>query len=314
MVSLLFLVACGVENDVGAVDPDPTGSETEAPGAYVYGDGDDTAPDVDLDALTLALEDAADRVLAIDPTLWIGAYQQAMTWEDGYCPYHYEDYVELYGYDYWYGGCDTEDGGRFDGYAYGTQNSGPTESGVYTYWHYGWLGGELSIEHADGEALDLAGYFYVQDYEVGPNRYHYAQLDGSIRWEGEQRQGSWLSDGLSANIIISGGYSETAGSYLNLDGGLSTGDAQGSAVWFDGVLMAQEARGHDCPVEPSGVVSVRAEDGTWYDVLFDGAPYIGGEVFPAACDGCGEVWVDGRAEGTVCPDLSVLTDWTSRPW
>ncbi len=314
MLSLVLIAACAVENDVSEIAPDPTVQEdTETQGAYVYED-DGVAVEVDLDQVVLALEDAADQVLLVDPNLWIDAYQEAMAWEDYYCPYHYEDYLELYGYDYWYGGCQTEDGGSYDGYAYGYQYTEPVESGQYTYWTYGWLSGELGIEHPDGAGLDLAGYFYANDYQVGPNRYYYNQIDGSIRWLGEGFEGTWIAAGLSANLIVSGGYNEDTGTYLNLSGGLSGYDGESTAVWFDGVLMAQESRGNDCEIEPSGTISVRQDNGTWVDVLFDGAPYLGGEVFPAACDGCGEAWVDGAARGTVCPDLSVLTSWTKRPW
>lgn len=313
MLSFLFLAACSVENDVSQVDDDTTATGAEAPGAYVYTD-DEAQPTVDLDHVQLALEDAADQLLLVDPTLWINAYTQAMAWEDYYCPYHYEDYLELYGYDYWYGGCETEDGGSYDGYAYGYQYTEPVDSGVFFYWSYGWLSGELGIEHPDGSALDLAGYFYTQDYEIAQNRYQSSQMDGSIRWDGPGYEGTWLETGISANLILSSGFNESTGTYVSIDGGLSGYAGESTAVWFDGVYMAQESRGHDCEIEPSGVVSVRQTDGTWVDVIFDGAPYLGGEVFPAACDGCGEAWVDGVEVGEVCPDLSVLTGWTGRPW
>ncbi len=313
MLSLMILAAGCVENDVTTVDDDPVNSDTEAPGVYVY-DDDGEVIEVDLDHVTLALEDAADQLLVVDPNLWIQAYTEAMAWEDTYCPYHYEDYLELYGYDYWYGGCSTESGGKYDGYGYGYQYTEPVDTGLYFYWTYGWLGGELGIEHPDGSRLDLAGYFYAQDYEIAANRYQYSQLAGSILWVGPEFEGTWLERGLSANLILSSGANDTTGTYLSIDGGLSGYDGESSAVWFDGVLMAQESRGHDCEVEPSGVISVRQSDGLWIDVVFDGANSIGGEVFPAACDGCGVAWVEGDQVGEVCPDLSVLTAWTGRPW
>jgi hypothetical protein len=78
--------------------------------------------------------------------------------------------------------------------------------------------------------------------------------------------------------------------------------------------MATAAWGSDCPQEPSGTLAIRDEANEWYTVAFDGPSYAGGETFPAACDGCGEVWYRGTSLGLVCPDLSTLTQWERSPW
>ena len=80
MSLLLFLSAGCLENDVHTVSEDPVGDDSDVPGTYVYDDEEGTAFSIDLEAVTLALEDAADQVLVLDPNLWIRAYTEAMAW------------------------------------------------------------------------------------------------------------------------------------------------------------------------------------------------------------------------------------------
>lgn len=60
----------------------------------------------------------------------------------------------------------------------------------------------------------------------------------------------------------------------------------------------------DCALEPRGWIGVRDPEAYWYDLRF--LP-LDGELDPADCDGCGELYVRGIEEvslGTVCPDWS----------
>ena len=101
---------------------------------------------------------------------------------------------------------------------------------------------------------------------------------------------------------------------VELAGGFG-GILDGWAVAFDGNAVGSDLLDLPCPVELSGSVGVRAPDGTWTDVLFDGTidPYD--TTFdPLACDGCGEAYFLGEPLGEVCVDVSVLLASAVRPW
>ena len=51
---------------------------------------------------------------------------------------------------------------------------------------------------------------------------------------------------------------------------------------------------------------MRGEDGSWYDVLFDGPNDLQPETPPDLCDGCGQVYYQGDAMGEACADFSAL--------
>ena len=87
-----------------------------------------------------------------------------------------------------------------------------------------------------------------------------------------------------------------------------------NSIWFDGVWIATEGQGSDCPIEPSGTISIRDDAGDWYDVEFQGPGYSGAASFPPECDGCGDVWYQGENLGQACVDFSAMTDWEGSPW
>jgi hypothetical protein len=163
----------------------------------------------------------------------------------------------------------------------------------------------------------MAGYFYGYEYTYlpSPTSYVYLSYTGGAHWSGATFGETWLGDDVSLAIVVSGAAVPGSGAYLTLQGGLDGyGGTYADSVRFEGVYMATAAWGSDCPQEPSGTLAIRDEANEWYTVAFDGPSYAGGETFPAACDGCGEVWYRGTSLGLVCPDLSTLTQWERSPW
>ena len=84
-------------------------------------------------------------------------------------------------------------------------------------------------------------------------------------------------------------------------GGVSLGIA--TAFEFSEFLLAHEALGASCEIEPSGTVGVRDGSGRWIDVIFDGSNVPGEEVPVELCDGCGEAFYGDESLGTVCAEF-----------
>lgn len=109
-------------------------------------------------------------------------------------------------------------------------------------------------------------------------------------------------------------YVDEGGRVMELDGDLAGFEGSVTAVTFDRVYMYSASVGGACELEPSGTLSVRAEDGGWYDVDFQGPSDSDAIAFPPDCDGCGQVFYRGEWLGEVCPDLTPLLNWELEPW
>jgi hypothetical protein len=303
-------------------EPADTASDTDAnvadsglPSDYVYDEEDDVGALLDADGVAGALEEALGSFLRVDPFLILAGVDDAVEADDATCPYHYTDYEELYGYDYWYGDCSTSDGTDFTGYLYGIHYD-PFESYGYLYDNYGWWYGDMAIDRADGQRFDLSGYWsmYQYTYMYYPLVYSYAYAYGEPRWEGADYGDTWLGAGASVSFTAYAYYYEGAGTYFAIDGGISALEGTANSIWFDGVYIATAGQGSDCPIEPSGTISIRDDAGDWYDVEFQGPAYYGAATFPPECDGCGDVWYEGSNLGQACIDFSEMTDWEGSPW
>ncbi len=303
--------------DTGGADTggaDDTSADTGAPSEYVYDEDEDLGNLLSVADVERALRAGVTTVLHdMDPFLVLEAFDVARSAEDAYCPYHYEDYEELYGYDYWYGGCSTADGTSFAGTIYGI-NYAPFWSSYYYYPAYGWWYGTATVDRADGQSMDFSGSWSMYRYEYGTSAYVAVSAYGDSRWQGAQYGGTWLAEESSLSYAVSGGSAPNVGAYISVDGGVSGLTGTANSVWFDSVFMASAGQGSSCPDEPSGTISIRDAAGDWYDVVFHGPAYAGASSFPATCDGCGEVWYEGRELGEACVDLSSLTTWTGSPW
>lgn len=293
---------------------DDTAADTASPSEYVYEEEEDPGNLLSVEEVAVALERGVGAVLhEMDPFLVLEAFDVAMAAEDASCPYHYEDYEELYGYDYWYGGCSTADGSSFSGTIYGI-NHDPFWSWYYYYPAYGWWYGTAGVNLADGQSMELSGSWSMYRYEYGASAYIAVSAYGDARWTGARYGDTWLGGNASASYSMSGGSTPGYGAYLSMDGGISALPGTANAVWFDEVYIASAEQGSTCPEEPSGTISIRDAAGDWYDVEFHGPAYAYASSFPASCDGCGDVWYEGRKLGEACVDFASLTAWTATPW
>jgi hypothetical protein len=307
---LLLLLACAGMSP----EPSPPGPADTDDG-YLGAPADDV-PRLDADEVSVAVQEAIEAVLFVDPALFLDAYAAALSQGDEACPYWHEEYPELYGYEYWYGDCTTADGTAFSGYATGLQYAQALEANGYVYFPYGQRAGDMSVDTADGQHVDMSGSFYHNEWVYPANGTFglYSYVLGEMTWEGPAFDGTWLSRQLSVSLTLSGTGWPGGAATLQVQGGVAGYDGVGSAAWFDRINIASEAYGSDCPLEPSGSLSVRDADDEWYTIAFDGPSFAGAEAFAPACDGCGTIWYHGRDVGQACADFSPMTAWQDRPW
>jgi len=312
-----------VESD-GPADPGPDeGDDTDVPDEQVDDDlpyvvddpADDSTPLATLEEIDTALAEALALAMETDPDIAFPAIQAALAHRDDGCPFYNTTYADTYGYDYWYGPCTNDAGDTHEGLLYGIDNQ-PYNSIYYEMNRYGWWQADYGVNMSDGERFDVTGYIYTFDgiYYNGEHIIYLTANGFGASWQGGEWGDTWLGDQRNLDYVASTRSTPEGEVFFSIDGSVSTGGGRIEAILFDDVFVHSEGYGAECPAEPSGRISIRLDDDRWYDVLFDGGAYQGASVFPPDCDGCGEVWSRGESIGTVCPDLSALTDWEGRPW
>ena len=125
-----------------------------------------------------------------------------------------------------------------------------------------------------------------------------------------------MLEGLSPDLSV-GAYvnPEYDGRYIYLNGGVSGFVGDTTAILFDQVVLIEGTLGGPCPQEPYGTISVRGEEGEWYDVLFDGPdPNNEWQLDPTECDGIGHAFFRGESIGEVTVDFTGLYLWEESPW
>lgn len=307
----------------GAIPGDAVIETDELPDDYVY-EEDAVEPELSLDDVQAGIEDGLWTYFWVDPAMLHDLYRDLTSVPEADvisgaadCPYYYDYYYTDYGYFYWYDTCSTDDGTGFSGYALSYDYAGLV-SGGYTYPEYGYISASGAVTSPAGATLDLAGYSYMYEYDYGGSYgYHYNYIYGNFSYDGEGYEDTWLAAGLSLNLYTSAfqyNNTETPNLYVQFSGSLAGMTGAVNTIVFVDTYFHTAAMGSNCDAEPSGTISVRGSDGEWYDVEFQGPPYMGSSVFPTDCDGCGQVYFRGEYLGDVCPDFSALSDWENRPW
>ncbi len=336
MTSLIWLWACTTpENEVSdrQQDADPPVEEAapvddaddagdqpaeehdDEPSDYVYEDAGSDDEVLSLGAIEEALTRTFDAMLLFDPeTLTTTYYELMEEGEDADCPYFYDYYT---GYDYWYDSCTSDVGSVYSGYGYSYRYE-PYTSGYYFYDDQAYLAGYGSITDRTGETVELAGSWYHYTYRLtyDDTWYGYASWAGDARYSGGDRaEGTWIEDSYSLDLVATYVWDMALGHSLTLEGAVTGFDLSTDSAVFENFAISSEGLGSACEAEAGGSVSLRdPATGDWYEVLFDGAPYSGGAVFPPDCDGCGTAWLGADELGEVCPDFSALFSWEHRPW
>lgn len=316
---LLLLLACAPESRLAAHataanDPEDAGSSP-----YLVDDsGSDAVPALTADQIASGIESAIDVAFTIDPALLFDA--TASIWsgrDDGDCPYYYPEYLELYNEYIWTDSCTAASGNAFSGSAYYYAWDGRYSYYYGTYDRYDYFYGDASLSRADGQTLDASGTAYYYDFDgldYSGYREPYSLLQGAFDWTGPEYAGTWLAASYTLDLYTVGLEYSTGGRSIVLDGSLGGLSGEVNAVTFGSLYSENLTLGTTCVTEPGGTISVRDNEGGWYDVHFDGPAFHGASVFPAACDGCGDAWWRGQYVGQVCPDFAALLGWEGRPW
>jgi hypothetical protein len=306
-------------------DPAVTDSADTAlePSDYIYDDDDKATPGLAMDEVESAITEAALAIFEIDPLLFHDAYDTAT--QDAYqaaaagleeeCPYFVDYYLEDYGQYYWSDTCTDDRGTSYAGYGISYNLDGYT-SGSTIYPHYRYFYGDALVTDPDGHSIEGSGYLYYYEYSYpGSSRTTYLNTYGTYRSDDPEHADTWLAQDLDIEINLTASHYQTyPGSTMSLTASVGGLEGAVSTVRMEEVYLYSESLGSMCPGEPSGLVSVRDDEGNWYEVDFHGPEYWGAAVFMPDCDGCGQVSWRGEALGTVCPDFSRLVSWESRPW
>ncbi|MFT6157504.1 MAG: hypothetical protein ACJAZO_003780 [Myxococcota bacterium] len=287
-------------------------SAPDEPLPYVYDDVDETTPALALTELEAAIEGFFSVIFTITAQPLADAYWELAADQDAYCPPQYtED-----GNTYWFGECTTEGGTTYSGYAFAQEYADVAE-GEYVY-EGAAIFGVFDLVGANGETLTGGGEAsWVNAVYTGDDTAHTTHqnnVSGTFYWDAPRAADSWLSGEVNPDILMVANYiPEFNGGRIQMSGGVSGLGAPADTVVVDELVMVHPDI-TACGIEPAGVMGVRAADGNWFDVVFDGTTEFGGEIDPETCDGCGGVYWRGSYLGDVCPDFSALSEWENTPW
>lgn len=269
------------------------------PSEYAYTPEDGTVEPISLDALAAGLDDALRVTLGFTADPVMSAYDGLMAQADSGCPAYYS----YDGNSFWYDSCTSDEGATYDGYGFYYAYEDYYD-GTYT-WNGATFTGLARIEDADGHVFEAGGSAgtIVADYEGW--QVVYTTVYGGFSWDGDEATDTWLETDGDPDLYMYGArHTETGGWYAYVEGGASGVSDTLSAVTLNGVLFGDAAGGVTCEIEPIGDLSARDLNGTWYEIDFDAVQSRDN----AACDGCGEVTVEGQVLGEVCVDLSNLEE------
>jgi hypothetical protein len=307
----LLLVACTEPSE-----PEGSDAPGDPPSPYIVPEGDPPEPTATLAEVGAALQEALDLAFTVHGGPVHESYDKAMEGASGSCPYVYTTADG----SYWYDNCVSDAGTAFDGYVFSLDADevyDPTYGFTYSFWYA--FGGATVVD-ANGHTLEVGGGAVTQkvsDQVDGVNlAEYYSMLEGTFAWDGTEADGTWLESEIDPDLELYAYAATDFGvSFVQLSGGFG-GVLDGWAVAFDTNGVGAELLGFPCEEELSGTIGVRAPDGTWTDVQFDGV--VDAEALDtfdeALCDGCGEAFFQGEALGEVCVDVSTLLAAGVAPW
>jgi hypothetical protein len=215
-------------------------------------------------------------------------------------------------------------GASFSGYVYSYDFGSYIDSSeTYDYAGYAYYSGSSKVVDSQGHTFLGAGYssYYERTHISGGDSYFYNSLTGNFRTDNPAYSDSWLDRDLNVSLYVYGtryaadGYGSIEGSVsVYYSASMSGLVGEINAVRLDEVYIYPETEGSMCDLEPAGLIALRDEAGSWYEVEFDGPKYAGAGAFPPDCDGCGRVYFRGELLGEVCPDFSRIQHWEARAW
>lgn len=313
----LLLMACGGGAVDGPATAAPGGTLPEiAPpdddGPYLDDPAEEAPPGLDPETLAAAVEAVLPLVIGANAGPIRGAYAEVLADQSEGCPTWA---VTGDGVPYWFDACTAETGTRFDGYAYSLVSEDlPDGEILWTGWQFFGL---ATVERPGGALFEATGAAGVlRGVQSDGAQVTYTYMDEGFRYSGASAGPAWLGAAGSPEVAVyTISYPETGGHIVAVEARVSVDEGPVTAVVFDEIQLGNAAAGSPCPVEPSGLVSVRAQDGTWSELYFDGVPFDRwGSGETSGCDGCATAWTKGVQIGEVCIDTDVLVNWEGSPW
>ena len=275
--------------------------DVDSPSPYVVDDPDPITPSLSLSELESGIGEAVQGLYAYHALPIADAYAAAYAFADGDCPTVYEDDE---GNAWWYDSCETAGGAQFEGEAYYAE---------WTEWEDGteWQGvefwGSAAIVTSSGDAFQASGGAYAGWGQNDWGNSMWSGVEGTFTWDGATGQ-SWLAQGVAPELSMWMEHvPELDGRFLWMNGGVSSLDGAFETIALSDFAIGDDNIGWPCD-EPAGSVSVRDDEGQWYDIVFDGNSDEW-TFEEGTCDGCGAVWFRGEYLGDACPDFSSLTTW-----
>lgn len=305
---LTLLLACAPTGDDSA-----TKEAEYTPAPYIVPEEDPPTASFSAAELEGAIAEALSLAVALNGSAVFPSYFAVMEGADEDCP----NYYETDGNVYWYDVCTSSHGTEFNGYSfyYYYDHYDPGDGGIYTG-HA--VAGVAQVWDAAGHTFEAGGTAYDLLIEGDGYQYWYSVAQGGFSYDGPEADGTWLEEGLAPDMVQTVYYVPDADAKgYALQGSVSGLTGTFSSAVFDGVTMLDStfATYYDaCPLEPGGLVSLRDNDGAWYDVLFDGYTDAQPTTPEDLCDGCGQAYFRGEALGEVCVDFTGLNTWEGAPW
>ena len=128
--------------------------------------------------------------------------------------------------------------------------------------------------------------------------FFFSEEELSLSMELQQYAASHTVYGLNANAY-------------SINGTTPINDEIIAALSFEALIFYSQQFGYPCEKEPLGVLSVRDQEGHWYELHFDVSEEW--ELL-GACDGCGSLFHNEEYLGSIClPELGWLM-WEEAPW
>lgn len=297
--TLLLLTACG--SATGSSDAPP-------PAAYILDEGEVPVPSATPADIAAALQEGLDTTLTVNALPVEAAYDSAMAGSTGDCPYVYTTSEG----SYWFDNCTSPDGTDFDGYVFAVSGTGvydPYSGITLDYWQ---AFGGATVKDPQGHLLEIAGaavwYRGTSEFYGTPVFFTSTQIAGTFAWDGPEAAGTWMEEDYDTDFVSQVQAVPSIGAATVVVVGGFGGFRGGWSIAYDENVLVSEAIGGKCEEEVSGTVGVRAPDGTWYDVKFQGWNGVD-EVYDASgCDGCGDLFYEGESMGSICVDVDTMLD------
>ena len=323
MLLLLSLLACKKDEDGGNGLGDNLGA------------GDPAAelplPDFDNLDLPSAYQSALEALVSVSLSRPWGGLRGAVDLSQAGCPDFYAgpppgDELEDYeGGAAWMDSCVTGGALSYDGYAWWrtdllAEGDINTPEGLVVDAQRTLIG-QGTVTSADEELLTWTGeasdaLSQVESYSPPYKAWSYSStVDGSVGGDLAFAADDLTPSGWRADLYLAYAGGSTESLTIRGDAYFFEPVIEGN---FDSVSASLDWTGPlsmgptDCALEPVGTFSIRDQDAFWYDLVFlpESATDTG---VPAACDGCGTLYVRGIDLGEICVDLTTIWNGTLQP-